>query len=54
MDRARLNAHVAAFWVDDTRAVGADETRLRLALESIHDLFGEGENRPAFERWGSN
>ena len=54
VDRPGLDTHLAALRVDDTRAVGADKTRLRLALESVHDLFGEGGNKPAFERWGSN
>ena len=35
---AGLDAHLAAEGVDDTRAVGANETRLGLALERVHDL----------------
>ena len=38
MDVAGLDAHLAAERVDDTRAVGANETRLALALERIDDL----------------
>ena len=38
VDGSRLDTHLAALGVDDTRAVGANETRLALALERIDDL----------------
>ena len=40
VDRTGLDAHLAALGVDDTRAVRANETRLGLALERVHDLSG--------------
>lgn len=38
VDVAWLDAHLAAERVDDSGAVGADETGLGLALEGVHDL----------------
>lgn len=35
---AWLDTHLATQWVDDTRAVGAHETGLGLALERVDDL----------------
>ena len=42
VDRTGLDAHLAALGVDDTRAVRANETRLGLALERVHDLSRVG------------
>lgn len=38
VDVSGLNTHLAAEWVDDSRAIRANETRFRLALERVHDL----------------
>ena len=38
VDRPGLDTHLAALRVDDTRAVGADKTRLGLAPEGLVDL----------------
>ena len=37
-----LDAHLASQGIDNTRAIRADETRLGLAFEGIHDLEGGG------------
>ena len=38
MNVARLDTHLTSKWVDDTGAVGADEARLRLAVQRSHHL----------------
>ena len=38
VDGPRLDTHLAAKGVDDTRAVGSNETRLRLTHQSMVDL----------------
>lgn len=38
MNVTRLDAHLAAFGVDDTGAIGANKTGLRLGLQRVADL----------------
>lgn len=64
MDGTGLDAHLAALGVDDTRAVGANKTRLRLVLERVHDLWrtqrrkliavgrADGDTHPDFVQLG--
>jgi len=40
VDVSRLDAHLASQGIDDTRAIRANEARLGLAFESVHDLRG--------------